>query len=323
MSVTHVMGDVHVVDPHLHGTPGSLALYVVDAPEPLVVDAGAVDSVGSIYDALAALDIAREEVAHLLLSHVHLDHAAGAGHLADGLPNATVHVHDSGAPYLTEAEALERLVRSVDRATGGQRVFGDPELVPAERCRLLSGGERIDLGDRALEVIDAPGHAPHHVAAFDPDTEGLFAIDAVGMRLDGRLYPTTPPPGFDLEANLDTVDRLRAYDPARVLYGHFGPGSDDPVRELDRYEWLLPAWVDLVEARRAEVSAGRAEDRREGDGNGGGEGNADEDADGMEHGGSGDEEEVVAAIVDTLEANWLSPTVHRDVAGVLHYLDRH
>lgn len=283
--VTHALGDVHVVDPYLFGTPGALSLYVVDAPEPAIVDAGAVDSVPRLYDALDELGIDRDDVAHVLLSHVHLDHAAGAGHLGEGLPNATFHVHAEGLPYLTEADRLARLRRSVDLTMGVEDAYGEPKLLSAERCRAVSGGETVDLGDRHLELIDAPGHAPHHFVAFDPDTEAVFAIDAAGMRLGGQLRPTTPPPEFDLEANLETVDRIRAYDPSKVLYGHFGPGSDDAVRELDRYEVLLTDWVELVDERRTE------------------------------HDG-------VDAIVDSLGPEWQSPTIHRDTAGVVGYLNR-
>jgi glyoxylase-like metal-dependent hydrolase (beta-lactamase superfamily II) len=284
MTVSQAVGDVHAVDPALLGTPGALTLYVVDAPEPAVVDTGSANSPPEIYDALDRLGIDRADVAHVLVSHVHLDHAGGAGHLAEELPNATFYVHEDGLAYLTDAAALSRLKRSVDRAMGVEDAYGQPNLVPEERCSVVTGGERVDLGDRELELVDAPGHAPHHYAAYDPATEGLFSIDAAGMHLAGEMRPTTPPPGFDLEANVETVRRLRALEPAVNFYGHVGPGGEDAVGELDRYEAMLPEWVQVVEDRRAEVGGG------------------------------------VDAIVDALAPRWHSPTVHRDVAGVLDYL---
>ena len=286
MSVSHAVGDVYAVDPRLMGTPGALTLYVVDAPEPAIVDTGSANSPSHIYEALSELDIDREAVAHVLVSHVHLDHAGGAGHLAERLPNATFYVHERGYPYLTDAEKLASLKRSVDRAMGVEDAYGQPELLDVERCRVVSGGESVDLGDRKLELVDAPGHAPHHYAAFDPATGGLFSVDAAGMHLAGEMRPTTPPPGFDLEANLETVERLRAFEPSINFYGHVGPGGDDAVAELDRYERMLPEWVETV-AERREV-----------------------------HG------DDVAAIVGSLAGRWQSPTVERDVAGVMHYLDR-
>jgi len=286
MTVSQAVGDVYAVDPALLGTPGALTLYVVDATEPTVVDTGSANSPPKIYDALDRIGIDRAEVRHVLVSHVHLDHAGGAGHLAEELPNATFYLHEAGVEYLTNAAALSRLKRSVDRAMGVEDAYGDPKLVPEDRCSVVTGGERVDVGDRALELIDATGHAPHHFAAYDPATEGLFSIDAAGMHLAGEMRPTTPPPGFELEANLETVRRLRTYEPAINFYGHAGPGGDDAVGELDHYEAMLPEWVEVVE------------DLREGHG------------------------EDVEAIVDALDPGWHSPTVQRDVAGVLHYLDR-
>ncbi len=286
MTVSHAVDDVYAVDPELLGTPSALTLYVVDAPEPVVVDTGSANSPPHIHDALGEIGIDRADVAHVLVTHVHLDHAGGAGHLAETLPNATFYLHEAGVPYLTNAADLTRLKRSVDRAMGTENAYGDPKLVPEDRCEVVTGGERVDVGDRELEFVDAPGHAPHHYAAFDPATEGLFSIDAAGMHLAGEMRPTTPPPGFDLEVNLETVRRLRTYDPAINFYGHVGPGGDDAVGELDRYQTMLPEWVDTVAAHRREFG------------------------------------EDVGAIVEALDPRWQSPTVQRDVAGVLHYLDR-
>jgi glyoxylase-like metal-dependent hydrolase (beta-lactamase superfamily II) len=286
MTVSHAVGDVHAVDPALLGTPGALTLYVIDAPEPTIVDTGSANSPPRIYDALAGIGIERDEVRHVLVTHVHLDHAGGAGHLAEALPNARFYLHDAGVEYLTDATALSRLKRSVDRAMGVEDAYGDPELIPERRVRGITGGERIDVGDRELELVDAPGHAPHHYAAYDPATEGLFSIDAAGMYFAGEMRPTTPPPGFDLEANLETVQRLRTIEPAINFYGHVGPGGDDAVAELDRYEAMLPEWVDVVAGLRDQVG------------------------------------EDPGAIVEALDARWHSPTVQRDVSGVLQYLDR-
>ena len=282
--VAHAVDDVYAVDPELMGTPGALTLYLVDAPAPALVDTGSANSPPRILEALEEVGVAPAAVEHVLVTHVHLDHGGGAGALAGSLPNASFHVHERGLPYLTDPEKLSRLKRSVDRAMGIEDAYGDPELLPADRCRVVSGGERVDLGDRELRLVDAPGHAPHHFAALDPATDGLFAIDAAGMFLAGEMRPTTPPPDFDLEANLETVRRLRALEPSVTFYGHVGPG-EDAVAELDRYEAMLPEWVETVADRRDRL---------------------------------GDD---VDAIVEALDGRWMSPTVDRDVAGVLDYLD--
>lgn len=286
MPVTHALDDIHIVDPLLDGMAGGLSVYLIDAPEPTLIDTGTADSVEAICDALDAVGIDRDEVEHVLVSHIHLDHAGGAGHLAAELPNATFYIHEYGFDFLTDPDDFERLKSSVDRVMGEENAYGEPALLDADRCRAVEGGDTVDIGDRELELIYAPGHASTHYAVFDPATEGLFTIDSAGMYFEGALRPTTPPPEFDLETMLDTVDRLRAYDPARIFYGHFGPGSRDAVRELDRYERLLPEWVDTVRELRDE------------------------------HGND------AAAIADSLGDEWQSFSVELDVAGVLHYLDR-
>jgi glyoxylase-like metal-dependent hydrolase (beta-lactamase superfamily II) len=286
MTTTHALADIYTVDPQLMGEPGALSMYLIDAPKPVLVDTGTARSSDVVMDALETVGVDPSEVAVVLVTHVHLDHAGGAGHLAELLPNATFYIHDRGFSYLTEPDAFDRLKSSVDDAMGTENAYGEPKRLDPARCLSVSGGETVDIGDRSLELIDAPGHAPHHYAAFDPDNAALFSIDAGGMYLDGTLYPTTPPPSFDLEGSLNTIKRLRDLDPDRNLYGHFGPGGSDAVEELDRYEALLPEWVETVAEKRET------------------------------HG------EDIGAIVDSLDASWHSPTVARDVAGVIDYLDR-
>ncbi|SEM99938.1 Glyoxylase, beta-lactamase superfamily II [Halorientalis persicus] len=280
--------DTYLVDNELFGTPKMLATYLLDAADPAILDAGTVAGAERILDAMDTVGIDPAAVETILVSHVHLDHAAGTARLLAACENATVVVHERGVPYLTDADKLDRLVESVEAAIGMKAPYGDPELVPADRCRAVSGGEVLDLGDRELELYDAPGHAPHHYVALEPSSGTLFGADAVGA-FDPRsetVAPTTPPPSFDLEANLDTVDRLLDLAPSRTLYSHFGPGQPgEATAELHDYAEILPAFVDTVERVRAET---------------------DDDLD---------------AMLDELRPEWESPTLRRDVVGVCRYLD--
>ncbi|AQL43681.1 hypothetical protein BV210_13645 [Halorientalis sp. IM1011] len=281
--------DTYLVDNELFGSPKMLATYLLDAARPAILDAGTVSGAERILTAMEEVDIDPAAVEYVLVSHVHLDHAAGTARLLDACENATAIVHERGLPYLTDADKLDRLVESVEAAIGMDAPYGDPDLLPEGRCRAVSGGEVLDLGDRELELYDAPGHAPHHYVALDPDSGTLFAADAVGA-FDPRsntVAPTTPPPSFDLEANLDTVDRLLELDPSRTLYSHFGPGEPgEAVAELHEYAEILPQWVDAVEDVRA---------------------------------ATGDD---LDAMLDALRPEWESPTLRRDVVGVCRYLDR-
>ena len=276
--------DVYRVDGRLFGQPGQLAVYVLDTPKPAVIDTGTADTTpAAVLAALEDLGIDREDLAHLIPTHVHLDHAGGTGELAAACPNATVHCHERGIDFLTDPELLEKLKRGVEDALGMPEPYGDPDLVPADRARPIADGDGIDLGDRTLEAIDAPGHAPHQAALFDGTTDVLFTADAAGMLFDGEIYPTTQPPSFDLEDAVDTVERLRSLEPAVNCYPHYGVATDGTAR-LETYERMLPEWVAAV-------------------------------AD------AADEHDGVAEIANELRAEWGSMGLEGDVAGVLQYLE--
>ncbi|MFD1585371.1 MBL fold metallo-hydrolase [Halorientalis brevis] len=281
--------DTYLVDNRLFGMENALATYLLDAERPAILDAGTADGADRILAAMDDLGIDPAAVAYVVVSHVHLDHAAGTGTLVEACPNATVLVHERGYPFLTDADRLDRLTESVNEAIGFEDPYGDPDVIPEARCRAVSGGETIDLGDRVLDIYDAPGHAPHHFVCLDPESGMLFAADAVGaFDPEGSgVAPTTPPPSFDLDANLATVDRLRELDPSRTLYSHFGPGErGNAVAELDDYAEILPEWVAAVRDAREAV---------------------------------GDD---VDELLTELRPEWESPTLRRDVVGVLQYLDR-
>ncbi|MFC4407761.1 MBL fold metallo-hydrolase [Haloarchaeobius iranensis] len=282
--VTQVAPDTYALDARMMDTPATMSPYVVDAVEPVVVDPGPAAGIEHVVDDLAAVGVEPAEVAYIVPTHVHLDHAGATGALAEHCPNATVVVHERGVDYLTDAAKRDRLYESARAAVGDQIAtgYGRPELVDRRRCRVVSGGETVDCGDRSLELVDAPGHAPHQVAVLDDRTGALFAGDAAGMSLFGELLPTTPAPDFDLELSLETLARLRERDAETLCYGHYG-AHDDPDDALGAYTELLPEWVAAVEEAAA----------------------AHEDRD---------------AIVAALSKEWSSPTIERDVVGVLQTL---
>ncbi|MFB6171233.1 MAG: MBL fold metallo-hydrolase [Haloarculaceae archaeon] len=239
--------DVYRIDGRMFDRPGQLAVYVIDAAEPALIDTGtAAETPDAVLAALPELGIDPGDLAHLLPTHVHLDHAGGTGELARACPDATVHCHERGIEFLTDADRLDRLQRSVEAAIGEPAPYGVPELVPADRARPLADGDVISLGDRTLETVDAPGHAPHQACFFEAATGTLFTADAAGMLFDDRIYPTTQPPSFDLEDAVETVERLLALDPGVNCYPHFGVATDAEAR-LRTYRTMLPEWVAAVE----------------------------------------------------------------------------
>jgi glyoxylase-like metal-dependent hydrolase (beta-lactamase superfamily II) len=236
--------DCYYVDTGMFDTPEYTSVYVIDAERPAVVDTGIGTDHEVVLGALEELDIAPADLEVIAPTHVHLDHAGGAGFLAAACSNATVAVHEIGAPHLIDPS---RLVEGTKRAVGDAWAhYADPEPVAAERVRELSDGDQLDLGDRVLDVHHAPGHAPHQAVFHDPADAIVFTADAAGIYVPtlDRVTPTTPPPNFDLEQCLEDVARIETLDPAVLAYSHFGPVAE--TDRLGEYATVLEDWVATV-----------------------------------------------------------------------------
>ncbi|WP_276273740.1 MBL fold metallo-hydrolase [Haloarcula litorea] len=243
--------DVHYVDTGMYDVPEYGSVYIVDAERPALVDTGIGTNYERILDAMAEVGVAPEDLEVIALTHVHLDHAGGAGLLLEECPSATAYVHEIGVPHLADPS---RLWAGTKQAVGDQiEYYVEPEPVPEDRIVELSDGDEIDLGDHTLAAIHAPGHAPHQVVFHDPAIDGVFTADAAGIYAPStdEVHVTTPPVNFDLDGALADVERLRDLDPATLLYGHFGPAPT--ADRLDEYAAKLEAWVADVETKRAEL----------------------------------------------------------------------
>jgi glyoxylase-like metal-dependent hydrolase (beta-lactamase superfamily II) len=244
--------DLYVVDTGMYDTEAYGAAYLLDAERPAIVETGIGTDYEYVLDMLDFAGVGPEDVEVIAPTHVHLDHAGGAGFLAAECPDADVYVHEMGARHLVDPT---QLVEGTRRAVGDQwEFYVEPEPVPEERIVELADGDDIDLGDHLLDVHHAPGHAPHQVVFHDRENDAVFAADAAGIWVpEARIVrQTTPPPNFDLEGALADVEMLRELDPGTLLYTHFGP-QFDPHSVLQEYEDVLSAWVAEVEAARDEL----------------------------------------------------------------------
>lgn len=248
---------LYYVDLELYDVPRMGAAYILDAERPAIIETGIGKRHHRILRALEALDIAREDVEVVTPTHVHLDHAGGAGYLANECPNATVLTYERGVPHLVDPS---RLVAGTKRTVGEQwQYYVEPVPIPDDRVRGIEDGERIDLGDRELEVHHAPGHARHQAVYYDHQADAVFTADAAGIYVPqaNRLEPTTPPTQFDLDRSIADVEMLRDLEPATLLYTHFGPRSD--AREaLSRYERVLGEWVSTIRRQRQRLDDNEA-----------------------------------------------------------------
>lgn len=220
---------ITLLDSGMFGEPEFGGVYLLEdrsRGERALVETGTSHTVQGVLAALQGLGIDPGSIRYLLVTHIHLDHAGGAGFLLDHLPRATVVVHERGARHLADPR---RLLESAAMALGeAAPSYGTLKPIPPDRMVPVRGGEVIPVGDREVEVVYTPGHARHHVCYLDRATNALFTGDAAGIVFprDGRLLPTTPYPEFDLTVALGTMDAIRALHPSRLLLTHFGPLGD-------------------------------------------------------------------------------------------------
>lgn len=229
---------------------GAICCYLVDAPEPTIIDPGPTTTLDTLLAKLAAAGLAPGELRHVLLTHIHLDHAGAAGFLLEHCPKATVHVHEDGASHLVDPE---KLVSSTRRTFGENhdRLWGDVKPVPADRIRAWRAG---DPGPWAkLRPIHTPGHISHHLGYLDERDGTLFSGDSMGIVLGGGpQHPPTPPPAVKLPDWARTLEEIGKIGPERFGATHFGIHENVEERRRQLQERL-----DALEARvRSAVAEG-------------------------------------------------------------------
>ena len=224
--------------------------WLLDGPETVLVETGSQTSVPVVLDALAGLGVGATDLAGIVVTHIHLDHAGGVGDLVRAFPNAKVYVHPAGARHLVDPS---RLIASAARVFGDtlDTLYGRLDPTPVERIRALEDGEDVRVGPgRVLTAVHSPGHANHHLALHDSETGVLFAGDAAGVRLPdvGVLRPATPPPEFDLELAVRSLHAFAHRRPSALALAHFGVLDGDPVEILGQAEDVLREWAGVAEA---------------------------------------------------------------------------
>src|SRR4051812_36316837 len=244
------IGDgVTQIDTLLGGWTSVTAGYLVDGPEPVLVETGSQSSVPQLMAALEQLGVGPNDLAGIAVTHIHLDHAGGVGDVARAFPNATVYVHEKGARHLVDPT---RLINSAAMVYGDRldSLYGRLDPTPGGRIHVLEGGETISVdANRELTTVDSPGHAKHHLALHDSESGLLFAGDAVGVRLPdaGVLRPATPPPDFDLDLALASLQKFADRSPTGVALAHFGL-VPDPMQTLEEARGILRRWAEVAEA---------------------------------------------------------------------------
>lgn len=236
---------IDTLDLHYRGVPRVIASYLVDGPEgPVLVETGPGSTLPTLLAALNDLGVSPADIRHVLVTHIHLDHAGAAGWWAR--QGATVHVHPFGAPHLIDPS---KLIASASRIYGDEMetLWGDILPAPPERIVPVEDGQVLDLGGLSFTVVETPGHARHHHVYLLEDV--AFTGDAAGIKLPDSPWidVPAPPPEFDLEAWKVTIDRIRQLGCSTLYPTHYG-ATHDVDTQLDGLLVALIEAVDFVGA---------------------------------------------------------------------------
>ncbi len=249
-----------------YGRPGMTASHLIEHEGHAVfIDTGASPAVPLLLQALAQKGIAREQVDYVIITHVHLDHAGGAGALLRELPYARLLAHPRAVPHLIDPNALILGATEVYGATLFQQLHGTITPAPAARMDALEDGATLDWRGRTLIFPHTPGHARHHLAVIDPTARAMFTGDAFGLSYrefdtdqGPFLYPTTSPVQFDPPAMHASIERLLAYQPETAFLTHFGKITGLPTLAAQLHEYIDQF---VVFAQQADARAPDAEAR--------------------------------------------------------------
>lgn len=245
MYATKLSDFTYLIDLKTAGYENFIAAYILKEDKVAVVETGPTSSIPNLLAGLLEIGVPRDAVDYVMVSHIHIDHAGGAGTLLENLPNAKLLLHKRGASHMMNPEKLwlhsrEALREIVD-------LYGPIQPVPENRIVISEDGTIIDLGEHVrLQVIETLGHASHHQSFYEKESKTLFLGDAGGIYLEklDAVIPTTPPP-LRLEMKLGSLEKLIKLKPELLCYTHYGQ-ADNAVSRLQAYAEQLKLWAKIV-----------------------------------------------------------------------------
>ena len=240
VDVDEVAENIYLIDDQVCSIPKMGSVYLLDEERKALVDSGPPSSASIVLDGIKKVGVRPEDINYIIVTHVHVDHAGGAGVLLKDMPQAQVVVHHKGARHLLKlAELMESTIKTVGTEIIAQ--WGEVVPVEPERVQVVHDNDVIQLSEeQVLNFIDAPGHAPHELCIYERRNGGIFTGEALGLYFaDEVLLPCHPPPSFDLEVCINTIQRLMMLNASRLYFAHFGV--------TDRVEEILQLAIDKLQ----------------------------------------------------------------------------
>jgi len=250
---------IYIVDSFYLNRADYTACYIIeDHGELAIVETNTNYAVPYILEAIKGLGKNPQQVKYVILTHIHLDHAGGAGFLMQSLPKAELLLHPRGSRHMINPE---KLIASVKQIYGEEKygeLYGEIEPIPESRVCPVEDGERVRLGARHLSFYDTPGHARHHVVVQESRKGALFSGDAFGIGYPRfkypqfrLIFPSTSPTQFEPEQALESFDRILSLAPSRILLTHFGVVDNIKSCKTQLEEWIAYS-TEIAEQRQSQ-----------------------------------------------------------------------
>ena len=245
--IHEVAENIYMIDNLLLGISDWGSVYLLNEDSKTLIETGPTTSTHVVLDGIQKIGLQPKDIAYIIVTHIHLDHAGGAGVLAQAMPQSQVLVHHKGARHLVNPA---RLIESAIKARGNEVINMHGEVLPIDmhRVQAVNDGDKIQLSaQQTLNFIDAPGHAPHELCIYETRNCGIFTGDAVAVSVSDYdiLLPFHPPPHFNLELCLDTLLRLERLSAQIIYNSHFGIVNS--VKEyIERSREQLMVWDNII-----------------------------------------------------------------------------
>ena len=244
--VTKFENDIYQIDVQMEGKPQRMSCYYIDSSEPILIEVGPSNSFPYLISALESIGI--NNIERTAITHLHLDHVGGIGHLNEKYKENFVYVHELGLKHLPNPERLWRAVSDVYTEKWLKKNWGEIKPIPLENIKSLNDGEDIKLDkNRNLKALYSPGHAKHHYTFYDEYSGTLFMGDTLGLIYPHGdfVQPNLPPPDFDKKILFESLDNIEKLDLNQLAIAHFGIHKN-PYKLIRNAKESINNWIDFI-----------------------------------------------------------------------------
>ena len=245
--VTKFDDKIYQIDVHMEGKPQRMSCYYIDTSDPILIEVGPSNSFPYLISALESLGI--QDIKRTAITHLHLDHVGGIGHLNEKYKENFVYVHELGLKHLPNPERLWKAVSDVYTEEWLKKNWGEIKPIPLENIKKLNDGADIKIDkNRIIKSLYSPGHAKHHYSFYDETSGTIFMGDTLGLIYPhgNFVQPNLPPPDFDKEVLFSTLEHIEKLDLKQVAIAHFGIHTN-PYELINNAKESIDLWLQFID----------------------------------------------------------------------------